>query len=220
MIEVGYATPIIHVCIQREKETERARHMHTPAGWRPPGNPGSLSGQCMWQRSERVTDTHGIQSSHVGRTRASSDQAGRAGRLACCVLQCAAVCCSVLLCAAVCCSHHCLHSYPSLRSQQTPFQVRVHMSESQVTSLCVSTSYPCVCVNHIPVCVCVCLNHTPACLNHMARRLEERLVTGKSERAAWHSARCVVFICVYMYIYIYVYLYIFRRSGCLIPIDG
>jgi len=103
-IEVGYATPIIYVCIQREKENERARNMHTPVGQRPPGNPGSLSGHCMWQRSERVTGTHGIQSSHVGRTRASSDQAGRAGRLACCVLQCAAVCCCVLQCAAVCCS--------------------------------------------------------------------------------------------------------------------
>jgi len=75
----------------------------------------------------------------------------------CSVLLCAAVCCCVLLCAAVCCSHHCLHSYPRLLRQHTPFQVRVHMSESQVTSLCVSISYPCVCVNHIPVCVCVCL---------------------------------------------------------------
>ena len=106
---------------------------------------------------ERVTGTHGIQSSHVGRTRASSDQAGRTGRQACCVLLCAAVCCGVLQCAAVCCSHHCLHSYPRLRSQHTPFQVRVHMSESQVISLCVSTSYPCVCVEHIPVRVCLCL---------------------------------------------------------------
>jgi len=125
----------------------------------------------------------------------------------CCVLQCAAVCCCVLQCAAVCCSHRCLHSYPRLLRQHTPFQVRVHMSESQVTSLCVSTSYPCVCVNHIPVCVCVCPNHTPVCLNHMARRLEERLVTGKSERAAWHSARCVKCVCVYMYVYMCVYMY-------------
>jgi len=145
----------------------------------------------------------------------------------CSMLLCAAVCCCVLLRAAVCCCvlQSSLFSLtvfiPALRllRQQTPFQVRVHMSETQVTSLCVSTSYPCVCVNHIPVCVCVCLNHSPVCLNHMARRLEERLVTWKSERAAWHSARCVVFICVYMYIYIYVYLYIFRRSGFLIPIN-
>ena len=32
MIEVGYATPIMYVCTQRENENERARHMHTPAG--------------------------------------------------------------------------------------------------------------------------------------------------------------------------------------------
>jgi hypothetical protein len=41
--------------------------------------------------------------SHVGRTRARSDQTGRAGRLACCVLECAGVCWSVLECAGVCC---------------------------------------------------------------------------------------------------------------------
>jgi len=136
-------------------------------------------------------------------------QVGQVGwhAVCCCVLLCAAVYCSVLLCAAVCCCHRCLHSYPRLCSQHTPFQVRVHMSESQVRSLCVSTSYPCVCVHHIPVCVCVCLNHTPVCLNHMARRLEERLGTGKSERAAWHSARCVKCVCVYMYIYMCVYMY-------------
>ena len=103
----------------------------------------------------------------------------------CSMLLCAAVCCCVLLCAAVCCCvlQSSLFSFtvfipaPRLLRQHTPFQVRVHMSETQVTSLCVSTSYPCVCVNHIPVCVCVCLNHTPVCLNHMARRLKERLVT-------------------------------------------
>ena len=60
-----------------------------------------------------------------------------------------AMCCCVLLCAAVCCSHHCLHSYPSLRSQHTPFQVRVHKSESQIISMCVSKPYPYVCLNHI-----------------------------------------------------------------------
>jgi len=80
---------LLFTYIQREKETARARHMHTPAGQRPPGNPGSLSGQCMWQRSERVTGTHGIDSSHVCWTRASSDQAGRAGGLAYSVLLCA-----------------------------------------------------------------------------------------------------------------------------------
>ena len=41
----------------------------------------------------------------------------------------------------------------------------------------------------------------------MARRLEERLVTAKSERAAWHSARCVKCVCVYMYVYMCVYMY-------------
>ena len=35
---------------------------------RPPQNPGSPSGKCTWRRSERVTGTHGIESSHVGRT--------------------------------------------------------------------------------------------------------------------------------------------------------
>jgi len=133
-----------------------------------------------------------------GPDRASSDEVCWAmgwHAVCCCVLLCAAVCCRVLLCAAVCCCvllcaavcccvlQSSLFSFtvfipaPRLLRQQTPFQVRVHMSETQVTSLCVSTSYPCVCVNHIPVCVCVCLNHTPVCLNHMARRLEERLVT-------------------------------------------
>ena len=92
---------LLYTYIQRENENERARHMHTPAGRRPSGNPGSLAGHCMWQSSKRVTG--GIESSHVGWTRASSDQAGRTGGLACYVLLCAAVCCGVLQCADVCC---------------------------------------------------------------------------------------------------------------------
>jgi hypothetical protein len=42
---------------------------------RPPQNPGSPSEKCTRRRSKRVTGTHGIESSRVGRTRASSDQA-------------------------------------------------------------------------------------------------------------------------------------------------
>ena len=29
-----------------------------------------------------------------------------------------------------------------------------------------------------------------------------------SERAAWHSARCVIYICVYIYLYMYAYVYV------------
>jgi len=100
------------------------------------------------------------------------------------VLLHAAVCCCVLLCAAVCCSHHCLHSYPHLRSQHTPFQVRVHMSESQVISLCVSTSYPCGCVDHIPVRVCACLcvskSYPCVCVDHIPVRVCACLCVSKS----------------------------------------
>jgi hypothetical protein len=124
MIEVGYVTHIIYVYTERERERACDAHAHT---------------------SRLVTPAKSWLS--LGPVHVSSDQAGQAGRLPCCVLQCAAVCCS----------HHCLHSYPRLCSQQAPLQVRVHKSESQTISLCVSKSYPCVCLNHIPVWVCVCL---------------------------------------------------------------
>jgi len=76
----------------------------------------------------------------------------------CCVLQSSLS--SFLLCATVCCSHQCVHSYLRLLSQQTPFPVRVHMSGSQITS---------VCLYHTSA----CLHHTPVCPNHMTRHLKE-----------------------------------------------
>ena len=75
-----------------------------------------IDSQRMWRRSKRVTGTHGIESSRVGQTRASSDQACVSGHylgvagcwqcvaVCCSVLQCVAVCCNVVQCFAVCCS--------------------------------------------------------------------------------------------------------------------
>jgi hypothetical protein len=79
------------VCLRRLQE---ANSTATPQ------NPGSPSGQRMWQT---LRMSHGHTQDRVESRGpdwgASSDQTGRVSRLACCVLMC--VCC-VLLCAAVC----------------------------------------------------------------------------------------------------------------------
>jgi len=105
---------------------------------------------------------------------------------------CAAVCCCLLLCAVVitvvvlqsslslCCSHHCLHSYPCLLSPQTPFQVHVHTSESQLMCSCVYLYYQ--------TCVSQALGKAAGCIR--CRHWKEH----ESERAA----RCVMYTCLYM----------------------
>ena len=149
------------MCIYRERKRQSARGTCTHHQDRYPREILALPRATACGNAPNDSRAH-AESSRVmwaGLGQVVIRQVGQVGRHAacCCVLQCTTVCCCVLLCAAVCCSHHCLNSYPRLRSQHTPFQVRVHMSENQVISLCVSTSYPCVCVDHIPVRVCVCL---------------------------------------------------------------
>ena len=87
-------------------------------------------------------------------------QTGRHAVCYYCVLLYAVVCCCVLYC-----SHHYLHSYPRLLSQQTPFQVHIHMSESQIISPCVRI--------YIPLCVYTWAGATSRASWFLEERLRE-----------------------------------------------
>jgi len=124
---------------------------------RPPQNPGSPSEKCTRRRSERVTGTHGIESSHVGRTGQVVIRHG--------------------------CLHHTVYIIPSTSH-------RLHLP------LCVyitpSTSHrPHHTVYIIPLALPTRPQPVPVATlrtSHVSR-----------ERAAWHSARCVIYIRVYMH---------------------
>ena len=64
-------------------------------------------------------------------------------------------------------------SYPRLVNQQSPFQVRVHTSESNIIFLCVSTLHPCMSVAH--PCASFSPEGAPGCLH--LRRWKEQLST-------------------------------------------